>query len=95
MSNRRRQLRPRMTAMSMNLERTRSMTSTPPPPLVAVNRREPNRTFPGYFLTFITCPFCGREHIHGDGPGHRVAHCDAPGSEAGYVLIYPDGWEAS
>jgi hypothetical protein len=21
------------------------------------------------------CPFCGRNHIHGAGDGHRVAHC--------------------
>ncbi len=68
---------------------------TEPAPVVTVNRREPNRTYPGYFVTFVICPFCGREHMHGDGPGHRVAHCDAPGSDVGYVLAYPDDWEAS
>jgi hypothetical protein len=23
------------------------------------------------------CPFCGRRHTHGDGDGHRVAHCSS------------------
>lgn len=23
----------------------------------------------------ITCPYCGKRHIHGKGEGHRVAHC--------------------
>jgi len=21
------------------------------------------------------CPFCGKRHLHGEGEGHRVAHC--------------------
>ena len=66
------------------------MTSSPH---VVVKRRKPNPDYPGFYLTFIDCPHCGREHIHGNGPGHRVAHCDAPGSSVGYVLVYPSGWE--
>lgn len=43
----------------------------------------------------IDCPYCRREHTHGggvagseygSGDGHRVSHCDAPGSECGYYL---------
>jgi hypothetical protein len=26
------------------------------------------------------CDHCQRSHIHGAGAGHRVAHCDKPGS---------------
>lgn len=35
------------------------------------------------------CPFCACYHVHGDGPGHRVAHCNDPASpfrNTGYVL---------
>ena len=28
------------------------------------------------FLTFY-CEYCKREHLHGYGDGHRVAHCDS------------------
>jgi hypothetical protein len=42
----------------------------------------------------ILCPWCRKTHHHGAGGdlahlayGHRVAHCDAPGSSAGYVLV--------
>ena len=45
----------------------------------------------------ILCPWCRKTHRHGAGGdpahlayGHRVAHCDAPGSSAGYVLV-PEG----
>lgn len=35
-------------------------------------------------LVRITCPWCGKPHIHG-GFGHRVAHCtDRPYSHDGY-----------
>lgn len=29
------------------------------------------------------CPFCGKAHQHGEGDGHRVAHC---GDEAPPVI---------
>lgn len=34
----------------------------------------------------IDCPYCGEEHVHGWGEGHRVAHCYAPNSDPGYYL---------
>lgn len=37
----------------------------------------------------VWCPYCRREHIHGNGPGHRVAHCLNPHSpflESGYFI---------
>lgn len=37
-------------------------------------------------LIVLRCPYCGREHIHGAGYGHRAAHCGAHG---GYVLVPP------
>lgn len=58
-------------------------------PEVLVKRLVPNSTFPGKFLTFIDCPFCGKEHMHGDGPGHRLAHCAGVPDGRGYVLVYP------
>ena len=35
------------------------------------------------------CIWCGREHLHGRGEGHRVAHCDkgSPYKEDGYYLV--------
>lgn len=31
-------------------------------------------------LRLVACPYCGRRHIHGGEPGHRLAHCnDMPG----------------
>lgn len=34
------------------------------------------------------CPFCRNWHHHGEGLGHRVAHCgkDTPFKETGYFL---------
>lgn len=26
-------------------------------------------------LSEITCPYCGRQHTHGKGDGHRLSHC--------------------
>lgn len=37
----------------------------------------------------IDCPHCGREHTHGAGPGHVVAHCRT-GPNPGYVLTPPN-----
>jgi len=30
------------------------------------------------------CPFCGQEHFHGHGDGHRAAHC--PNNEVSNIL---------
>lgn len=52
-------------------------------PLVAAS---PTAT--GRQLTFA-CPFCGQQHSHGVGAGHRVPHC-YPGElapERGYILV--------
>ena len=38
----------------------------------------------------IDCPWCGREHTHGAGPGHRVSHC-LRGD--GYYIDHPAGDE--
>lgn len=35
----------------------------------------------------LKCPFCLHLHFHGRGPGARRTHCNAPGSENGYVLV--------
>ena len=35
----------------------------------------------------IKCPYCGEEHIHGFGTGHRVSHCGpGKGDNSGYYL---------
>jgi tRNA(Ile2) C34 agmatinyltransferase TiaS len=35
----------------------------------------------------VLCPYCGREHLHSWGSGHRVSHCgsDFP-DNPGYYL---------
>jgi|VirMetMinimDraft_7_1064189.scaffolds.fasta_scaffold235801_2 hypothetical protein len=38
----------------------------------------------GADLWTFSCEKCGKKHIHGAGPGHRVAHCD--GWDNGYIL---------
>ena len=37
------------------------------------------------------CPHCGKNHHHGKGEGHRVAHCGkhSPYNKTGYILVYP------
>ena len=38
----------------------------------------------------VWCKYCNRNHLHGRGYGHRVAHCDDPASPyraTGYILI--------
>ncbi len=40
------------------------------------------------------CPYCAKMHHHGQGDGHRVAHCNDPGSpfqKTGYILKTPVG----
>ena len=34
------------------------------------------------------CPFCKHQHFHGEGEGHRSAHCseDSPFDKTGYIL---------
>lgn len=36
----------------------------------------------------VRCPYCGREHAHGLGAGHRLPHCrwNTPGRSRGYRL---------
>lgn len=41
----------------------------------------------------IWCVYCDREHLHGAGSGHRVAHCTSPTSpylRTGYVIELAD-----
>jgi hypothetical protein len=34
------------------------------------------------------CPNCKKEHHHGIGPGHRIAHCSkGPFKKTGYFLV--------
>lgn len=43
----------------------------------------------GTEMAIISCPFCPKNHIHGNTTGHRVAHC-ANGtleSKEGYYVI--------
>ena len=41
----------------------------------------------------ITCPYCGKCHVHGAGEdgsaanGHRVAHCTGGRPSPGYIVI--------
>ena len=44
----------------------------------------------GINLVVKKCPYCGEEHWHGKGYGHRVAHCTGrQGNSAGYILVEP------
>lgn len=40
----------------------------------------------------IVCPHCFRVHVHGTGPGHRVAHCEpgTTGKYLGYFITPPE-----
>lgn len=61
------------------------MARTPP---VLFARRHVCRN--GQIDWYVWCPHCKREHIHGDPPGHRVAHCDvknSPFMKGGYVFV--------
>jgi len=61
------------------------LDETDEPPVVVARRIRATR--PGDVdLAVITCPYCGRTHVHGWVPGHRVAHCLTGGASIGYVL---------
>ncbi|WP_435589788.1 hypothetical protein [Micromonospora aurantiaca (nom. illeg.)] len=63
------------------------------PPHVTVKTRLPNTTWPDHEIWVVDCPYCGREHLHGDGPGHRVADCfNHPDSDPGYIVDAPPDW---
>jgi hypothetical protein len=53
-------------------------------PVVEVQRIDTSDPDPAYWMQVIVCPYCGREHAHGLGTGHRVAHC--LGDNAGYII---------
>jgi len=39
------------------------------------------------------CQYCGTDHVHGAGEGHRVAHChnsDSPCRKTGYYIKLED-----
>lgn len=66
-------------------------------PVVAVKRGTHGRLI-------ITCPWCGRRHVHGDGGaagpsfGHRLSHCatkhrPAGRFDLGYELVADRGGE--
>ena len=41
--------------------------------------------------SFVWCPVCEAEHAHGQGEGHRIAHCPpgSPFAEHGYLIRKP------
>jgi hypothetical protein len=49
----------------------------PDPPIVYATPRH------GQWV--VTCPYCGREHVHAPAPGPRVAHCTG-GEHREYVV---------
>jgi hypothetical protein len=44
----------------------------------------------------VPCDWCQKFHVHGAGPGHRVAHCERPPNgpyeASGYVLYLAGEW---
>lgn len=36
------------------------------------------------------CPFCGKPHIHGNGDGHRIAHCKQEIKRGRLIQPIPD-----
>lgn len=71
---------------------------TTPPQVVAHKLIEPCPLpgDPSYYL-IVKCPYCTREHQHGEGYGHRVSHCTGmhPDSHLGYTLIAEPGAESA
>lgn len=70
----------------------------PTAPDALATKAEPNRTYPGYYVVTVQCPYCDRTHTHGwagpgDEGGHRSAHCaDALAREIngkGYNIAIP------
>jgi len=43
----------------------------------------------------VWCCWCGEWHSHGNGYGHRAAHCvtQSPYCETGYILTDPEALE--
>ncbi|MGO1385740.1 MAG: hypothetical protein ACTHU1_13270 [Arachnia sp.] len=39
----------------------------------------------------VTCPHCGRSHLHSPSVGHRAAHCELGRAMDGYIVTDPDG----
>lgn len=53
------------------------------PPVIECEERE---DLPGGVK--FHCQYCGKDHLHGIGEGHRNSHCieDSPYKETGYIL---------
>jgi hypothetical protein len=55
----------------------------------------PAYTEPGTGFLRAWCPYCLRWHLHGQGAGHRAAHCrltSSPLMTSGYTLIDAGPW---
>lgn len=31
------------------------------------------------------CPFCNTSHVHGNGDGHRIAHCSSDSKDLAFI----------
>lgn len=63
------------------------------PPVVLAELVPPRRKGDAWIWLLLSCPYCGRRHVHGAGidgtvDGHRVAHCwkPSPRSDRGYFI---------
>lgn len=76
------------------------MSTTPNPIIILPPDAQGYPRLPGFEFgrTWkVPCDHCQLFHIHGAGPGHRVAHCErppqtSPYAESGYVLVYAGEW---